>query len=99
MRVVGAVPMMTAITDAMRSGFASLRLLARGRFKRSPAKLEVCETLSLGSRGFLAVVRCEGQRFLVGGTSTSLGLLATLPGTGAGRESEFERSDRAADEE
>lgn len=45
---------------------------------RKPKRLRVCETLSLGERRFLAVIEFERQEFLVGGTGSSLELLARL---------------------
>jgi hypothetical protein len=46
--------------------------------RRRPKSLRVCETLSLGDRRFVAVVAYEHSRFLLGGTSGSLVLLARL---------------------
>jgi flagellar biogenesis protein FliO len=45
---------------------------------RPPRRLRLCESLPLGERRFVAVVEFERSRFLVGGTSTSLVLLARL---------------------
>jgi flagellar biogenesis protein FliO len=65
--------------DLLRSGFARLASLSRRRFwPRRVRRLRLCETLSLGNRGFIAVVRYEEQQFLVGGTNTSIALLAQL---------------------
>lgn len=50
-----------------------MRLGARPR-----RRLRLCESLPLGERRFVAVVEFERSRFLVGGTSTSLVLLARL---------------------
>lgn len=51
---------------------------------RSAPRLKLCETLQLGDRRFVAVVQFEQQRFLVGGTGSSLVLLTQLAGeTGA----------------
>ena len=47
---------------------------------RKPRRLRVCETLSLGDRRFLAVVEFDHQEFLVGGTGSSLELMARLQG-------------------
>lgn len=47
---------------------------------RAPRRLHLCENLPLGDRRFVALVECEGSRFLLGGTSTSLVLLARLEG-------------------
>jgi flagellar biogenesis protein FliO len=52
------------------------RLVRLGR--HAPRRLSLCESLPLGERRFVAVVEFEQARFLVGGTSTSLVLLARL---------------------
>jgi len=53
--------------------------------RRPPRRLRLCESLPLGERRFVAVVEFEQSRFLVGGTSASLLLLARLDdATGAG---------------
>lgn len=70
--------------EAMRTPLWSvLRRLAQERLQRvwqRPRRaLRLCETLSLGERRFLALVECENQRFLVGGTTSSVALLAELP--------------------
>ena len=46
--------------------------------QRPPRRLRLCENLPLGDRRFVAVVEYEEARFLVGGTSASLVLLARL---------------------
>lgn len=46
--------------------------------RRAPRRLRLCESLSLGERRVVAVVEFEHSRFLVGGTSASLVLLARL---------------------
>ena len=51
---------------------------ARQWRSRSPRHLRLCETLALGERRFVAVVQFEEQKFLIGGTGTSVGLLARL---------------------
>ncbi len=49
------------------------------RIGRRPARrLRLCESLPLGERRFVAVLEFEESRFLVGGTSASLVLLARL---------------------
>ena len=73
---VGAV----SILDLLRSGVERLGALSRLRFGRKKTRrLRVCDSLSLGNRGFVAVVEYRGQEFLVGGTSTSIALLAEIP--------------------
>ena len=64
---------------------------------RLPRSLRLCESLSLGERRFLAVVECEGSRFLVGGTASSLAMLTRLD-DGTGRE-HFFQNDRLSREE
>jgi Flagellar biosynthesis protein, FliO len=49
--------------------------------QRPPRRLRLCESLPLGERRFVAVVEFERSRFLVGGTSQSLALLARLGNT------------------
>jgi flagellar biogenesis protein FliO len=46
--------------------------------KRRPKSLRLCESLSMGDRRFVAVIAYEHSRFLLGGTSGSLVLLARL---------------------
>jgi hypothetical protein len=46
--------------------------------RRQPRSLHLCESLPLGDRRFVAVVQYGRSRFLVGGTSSSLVLLARI---------------------
>jgi len=46
--------------------------------RRSPKRLRLCESLPLGERRFVAVVEFEAERFLIGGTPTSMVLLSRL---------------------
>jgi flagellar biogenesis protein FliO len=46
---------------------------------RRKKNIQLCETLSLGDKRFLAVVLVEQQKFLVGGAGNSVALLAKLP--------------------
>ena len=48
--------------------------------RRSVRRLRLSETLSLGEKRFLAVVQFQQQEFLVGGTGSSIALLARLNG-------------------
>jgi flagellar biogenesis protein FliO len=43
-----------------------------------PRHLRLAETLPLGDRRFVAVIEFDGARFLLGGTASSLVLLARL---------------------
>jgi flagellar biogenesis protein FliO len=46
--------------------------------RRAPRRLRLCESLPLGERRFVAVVEFEAERFLVGGTPSSMVLLSRL---------------------
>jgi flagellar biogenesis protein FliO len=59
----------------LRDGFGA-RL--RAGLATRPRSLTLRESLSLGERRFVAVVECDGQRFLVGGGSQNVQLIATL---------------------
>jgi flagellar biogenesis protein FliO len=72
-------------TDAMRVSRDGLQgrvlefwewVLRLGR--RAPRRLRLCESLPLGERRFVAVVEFEAERFLVGGTPSSMVLLSRL---------------------
>jgi len=52
---------------------------------RHARHLALLETLSLGERRFVAIVRCDGERFLLGATGSSIALLTRLKS-----ESDFE---------
>jgi flagellar biogenesis protein FliO len=70
--------------ELLRSAFGRLSDLSRGRiWRRRQRSLRVRETLSLGNRGYLAVVSYRQQEFLVGGTTNSIALLAQLANTPA----------------
>jgi flagellar biogenesis protein FliO len=60
-----------------------LASLAVGWRKRPVRQLRLCETLGLGERRFLAVVQFGGLKFLIGGTGSSVALLAKLPANAA----------------
>ena len=63
-----------------------------GSTRRPARRLQLSESLSLGERRFVAVLEFEQSRFLVGGTSASLVLLARLDDRPAdGRQSQEER--------
>jgi flagellar biogenesis protein FliO len=56
------------------------RLQRAGR--RAPKILRLSESLPLGERRFVAVVEVGRERFLVGGTASTLVLLSRLPAMG-----------------
>ena len=53
-------------------------VLRQVRAKQAGKNLRVCETVSLGEKRFVAVVQVDGERFLIGGASTSVSLLTRL---------------------
>jgi flagellar biogenesis protein FliO len=72
--------------SAMRKLRAWLGSWWRGMVRlshREPRRLRLGETLAFGDRRFVAVIEFEKARFLVGGTHTSLSLLARLDGEGS----------------
>jgi len=52
--------------------------LAGVQVRRTPRRLRLCESLTLGEKRFVAVIEFETQRFLVGGGAGSVNLLAQL---------------------
>jgi len=69
------------MTVARRNGWQFLRgwwsrLLHASQ--RAPRQLRLAESLALGDRRFVAVIEVAEARYLVGGTPTSLVLLAEL---------------------
>jgi flagellar biogenesis protein FliO len=64
-----------ALLETLRKLWENFRQLKQRRTR----DLRLCESLSLGDRRFVAVVEFANSRFLVGGTSASLVLLARLP--------------------
>jgi hypothetical protein len=51
----------------------------RVNIQQKARELHVCESTQLGEKRFVALIQADGQRFLIGGTSNSISLLATLP--------------------
>lgn len=62
--------------------------------RRTPKSLRLCASLPLGERRFVAVVEFEEARFLLGGTSSSLVLLARLADSGSRTEDDAESDSR-----
>jgi len=76
-----------AMTGGLASAFKYVLNLGRKiSVQRRKNNMQLCETLSLGEKRFLAVVLVEQQKFLVGGAGNSVALLAKLsPAAGSGR--------------
>lgn len=69
-------------TDKLKSLASTLWARALRISHGAPRRLRLCESLALGEHRFVAIVEVDGEGFLVGGTSTSLVLLAQ-PGNAA----------------
>jgi len=82
-------------SNLLRAVLQRVTSISRSRVWRKRRGLRVCETLSLGNRGYLAVVSYRRYEFLVGGTANSISLLAQLPGKAAA-ELEDREDDEAA---
>lgn len=92
------IPVQMELRRLWRQSFASLWRRIFSRVRGAPKQLHLRESLSLGDRRFVAVIEFEGKRFLVGGTSASLSLLARLgeesePGCGRVRDCRAERTE------
>ena len=46
--------------------------------RKHKKRLRICESVPLGDKRFLAVIQVDDQQFLLGGSSTSISLLAQL---------------------
>jgi flagellar biogenesis protein FliO len=67
----------TALARISAQISAGINTIWRSQKKRKA--LSVRETASLGDRRFVAVIQFERQRFLIGGSPSSVNLLAQLP--------------------
>jgi len=79
--------MIDATTAKAGSPVAALRSTLWGRFRktilairvnRTPRRLRLCESVSLGEKRVVAVIQYETQKFLVGAGAHSVSLLARL---------------------
>ena len=55
--------------------------LQQRQWQSQSRRLCLCETVSLGDKRFLAIVKVDGEQFLVGGAAGSVALLTRLAGT------------------
>ena len=71
---------LVATWKAFTSAITRARTWTQDRLKSQQTKkrLRVCETVSLGEKRFVAVIQVDGERFLVGGSSSSVSTLAQL---------------------
>jgi hypothetical protein len=65
------------------------------RKMRAPQKrLRVCESVSLGEKRFLAIVKVDSESFLLGGSTTNVSMLAKLSAP-TGFAAVFQKADEA----
>src|SRR5882724_10181997 len=53
-------------------------VLRRVRVQQARKSLRVCENVSLGDKRFVAVIQVDEERFLIGGSSSSVSMLTRL---------------------
>jgi flagellar biogenesis protein FliO len=56
-------------------------IMQRARAQQARRNLRVCENVSLGEKRFVAIVQVDEERFLIGGSSSSVSLLTRLQET------------------
>ena len=76
--------------NALRAGLLEMWKRTLRISRRTPKHLRLCESLPLGERRFVAVVEFERERFLLGGTPSSLVLLSRLADSGGPSERKVE---------
>ena len=67
------------VTDMFRNGWERLRSGFRRVARPRPRDLSVSDITHLGDKRFIALIEVGPQRFLVGGSSQAMCLLAKLP--------------------
>ena len=56
-------------------------IMQRAKAQQARRDLRVCENVSLGEKRFVAIVQVDEERFLIGGSSSSVSLLTRLQET------------------
>ncbi|HEV2469744.1 MAG TPA: flagellar biosynthetic protein FliO [Candidatus Sulfotelmatobacter sp.] len=74
LHAAAVVPRTSELPQQFRKLWQRIFMIGPKRTRR----LRLCETLPLGDRRFVAVIEFEEMRYLIGGTSSSLSLLAQL---------------------
>jgi len=80
-----AVPAGTieAPSKAKQRGFWNIFLRYFRNIRAPQKRLRVCESVSLGEKRFLAIVRVDSESFLLGGSTGSVSMLAKLNDPGS----------------
>ena len=71
-------PFVRMASDCLRRGWRWLQV--RRKWQLSSKRLLLCESVSLGEKRFLAIVKVDDRQFLVGGAAGNVSMLATLGG-------------------
>jgi flagellar biogenesis protein FliO len=71
------IPALRMLVNRLASALSWI--LKRLKVQQARKSLRLCENLSLGEKRFVAVVQVDGERFLIGGSSSSVSLLTRLP--------------------
>lgn len=67
-------------------------VLGSVKIRRRERSLQLCETLPLGDRRLLALVQCQGRKYLIGATPQTISMLDCLE-TGTGRETSLRQAE------
>ncbi len=70
-------PAAKALVDLLARTWSFLQRVVKSQ-RAKKKNLQVCESVSLGEKRFLAVVHVDQARLLIGGSATSVALLARL---------------------
>ncbi len=62
----------------MRTWSALQWVLRRVKVQHARQGLRICQNVSLGDKRFVAVIQVDEERFLIGGSSSSMSLLSRL---------------------
>ncbi len=74
-----AIPQSALILDAIAKIRMAWRWVERKRaMQLTSRRLRVAETISLGDKRFVSILQVDGAQFLIGGSATSVQLLACL---------------------
>jgi flagellar biogenesis protein FliO len=72
-------PLASGLVGHLQHLLAKMATQARKiQVRQSRKRLRVCESVGLGEKRFVAVIQVDDQQFLLGGSSSSVSLLAQL---------------------
>jgi flagellar biogenesis protein FliO len=86
-RSQSASRLLAAIRKALGGALNQIRRVSNGALSaRSSRRLRVVETVSLGEKRFVSILHIDGEEFLLGGSASSLVVLAKLDAAVAAAE-------------